>query len=110
SPRTSCTRSGAGWLRREASDSIVSSMKPILGNYHSMAAWQESRCRRPLSLLAEGWSDLESWRTQARAKVYELLAYEPPDCPLDAAVDRVTERDGMVTELVSWAQPFGPRT
>jgi dienelactone hydrolase len=42
--------------------------------------------------------------------VYELLAYEPPDCPLDAAVNRVTERDGVVTELVSWAQPFGPRT
>ncbi len=85
-------------------------MKPALGNYHSMAAWLESRCRRPLSLLDEKWTDLESWRSQARGKVHELLAYEPPPCPLDASVDTVTERDGLVTELVTWAQPFGPRT
>jgi len=85
-------------------------MKPVLGNYHSLAAWQESQCRRPLSLLHEGWNDVESWRTQARAKVHELLAYQPPACPLDASVDRITERDGLVTELVSWSQPFGPRT
>ncbi len=75
-----------------------------------MAAWQESRCQRPFSLLHEGWTDVESWRTRARAKVHELLAYQPPECPLDASVGRVTERDGLVTELVSWAQPFGPRT
>ncbi len=85
-------------------------MKPVLGNYHSMAAWQEAQCRRPFSLLNENWTDIESWRTQARARVHELLAYQPPDCPLDASVDRVMERDGLVTELVSWAQPFGPRT
>jgi hypothetical protein len=85
-------------------------MKPVLGTYHGLAAWQESRCRRPLSLLDERWTDVESWRTQARAKVFELLAYEPPDCPLNAEVHGSADRGGIVTELVSWAQPFGPRT
>jgi hypothetical protein len=85
-------------------------MKPVLGTFHSLAAWQESACRRPLSLLDERWTDVESWRTQARAKVLELLAYQPPDCPLDAVVHGSTDRGGVVTELVSWAQPFGPRT
>jgi dienelactone hydrolase len=85
-------------------------MKYILGNFHSLALWRESTCRRPLSLLDERWTDIESWRTQARAKVFELLAYEPPACPLDPAVQQITEKDGLVTELVSWAQPFGPRT
>jgi dienelactone hydrolase len=85
-------------------------MKHVLGTYHSMAAWQESQNRRPLSFLDERWTDVESWRTQARAKVFELLAYEPPDCPLDAKVHEIAERDGVLTERVSWAQPFGPRT
>ena len=85
-------------------------MKPLLGNYHSMAAWLESRCRRPYSLLDGTWTDVESWRAQARGKVHELLAYQPPDCALEASVDKVTERDGLRTELVSWAQSFGPRT
>jgi dienelactone hydrolase len=85
-------------------------MKPLLGNYHSMAQWLESGCRRPYSLLDGTWTDIESWRAQARGKVHELLAYQPPDCALDASVDKVTERDGLRTELVSWAQPFGPRT
>jgi hypothetical protein len=85
-------------------------MKPVLGDYHSLAAWQESQSPRPLSFLDERWTDVESWRTQARARVFELLAYQPPECPLDPAVDGITERGGIVTELVSWAQPFGPRT
>jgi len=34
--------------------------------------------------------------------VFELLAYQPPECPLDPAVDGITERGGIVTELVSW--------
>ena len=58
-------------------------MKPVLGDYHSLAVWQESQGPRPLSFLDEHWTDLESWRAQARAKVHELLAYQPPECPLD---------------------------
>ncbi|MGA2974488.1 MAG: hypothetical protein ABSF77_04190 [Spirochaetia bacterium] len=84
--------------------------RPLLGNYQSLVNWNESQCRRPLSLLDGRWNDLEAWRTQARAKVHELLAYEPPPCPMDAAVVEVTNRDGLITERVSWAQPFGPRT
>lgn len=85
-------------------------MRPLLGNYQSLVNWNESRCRRPLSLLDGRWSDLAAWRTQARAKVHELLAYEPPPCPMDPTVVEVMNRDGLITERVSWAQPFGPRT
>ena len=85
-------------------------MKPVLGDYQSLAAWQETQCPRPLSFLDERWTDVESWRTQARAKVFELLAYQPPTCPLDPVVHGISESGGVATELVSWAQPFGPRT
>jgi len=85
-------------------------MKTVLGPYHSMAAWREAAGLRPFSFLDERWNELESWKTQGRAKVRELLAYEPPAGPLEAAGGPTRERDGLVTELVSWAQPFGPRT
>ena len=85
-------------------------MNPIMGNYHGMALWLESQCGRPLSFLHERWTDVESWRAQARGTVHGLLSYQPPACALDPAVLQSWERDGLVTERVSWAQPFGPRT
>jgi dienelactone hydrolase len=85
-------------------------MKPVLGNYHPLALWADSRCARSLSLLDGAGGDLEAWRTRGRAKVHELLAYDPPSPPMDAQVMERWEAEGCVTERVSWAQPFGPRT
>jgi dienelactone hydrolase len=85
-------------------------MNPILGDYHSLATWHESRCARAFSFLNQQWTDLEVWRAQARAKVHELLSYNPPLCTLSPTVEEIRESDGLVTELVSWRQPFGPRT
>ena len=84
-------------------------MNPLLGDYHGLALWSESRCERPLSFLDKRWKDLAAWKAAARTRVMELLAYEPPACDLDPQVHRVLEKAGIVTELVSWAQPFGPR-
>jgi dienelactone hydrolase len=85
-------------------------MKTMLGNYHSLAQWYESRCARPFSFLDRRWNDPDTWRVQARGKVLQLLSYEPPDVALDGRVEESLERDGVRTERVSWAQPFGPRT
>ena len=79
-------------------------MNPVLGNYHELARWHESRCRRPLSFLDERWQDPDTWRAQARGTVLSLLSYEPPATPLDARVEAHAETNGLVTE------PFGPRT
>ena len=83
---------------------------PILGAYHEMALWSESSCTRPLSFLDPGWTDSEDWKRQARAKVRELLSYDPPACGLQPALEEVRESRGLVIERVSYAQPFGPRT
>jgi dienelactone hydrolase len=85
-------------------------MNPIMGTYHDMAVWLESHCARSLSFTDEHWADVESWRTQARGTVHRLLSYQPPACALDADMLESWERDGLVTERVGWAQPFGPRT
>jgi len=85
-------------------------MRTVLGTYHAMAQWAQSHCARPLSFLDDRWSDPVSWRAQARARVQELLAFSPPSPPLDPRTEDRWERDGVITERVSWAQPFGPRT
>ncbi len=85
-------------------------MKALLGNYQSLASWCESRSPRNLSFLDGKWNDVETWKMRARGRIHELLGYDPPATPLAAQSRIVDERDGLVTELVSWAQPFGPRT
>ena len=85
-------------------------MRTVLGTYHSMAAGLERECPRSCSFLDERWTDVESWRAEGRARVRELLSYEPPAVPLEPAAEPVAEADGLVTERVTWAQPFGPRT
>jgi dienelactone hydrolase len=85
-------------------------MKPMLGTYHPLAQWASAACPRSHSFLDKRWNDPDLWRAQARGTVVELLAYDPPSVPLDSRVEETTERDGIVTERVSWAQPFGPRT
>ena len=61
-------------------------MKPDLGIYYevfdAIAAASPS-----LSLLAKPWSDIEVWRSRARAKVFELLAFDPIDVPLKPSID-----------------------
>ena len=83
---------------------------PILGAYHGLALWSESSCARPLSFLDSAWTDVEDWRSRARAKVHELLSYDPPACDLQPAIEEVRKNGRLVIERVSYAQPFGPRT
>lgn len=85
-------------------------MKPIIGEYHPLAEWSMSNCEMSLSYLSSEWHDAEAWRATARSMVSKLLSYCPPEVPLNQRVERISERDGLVVELVSYDQPFGPRT
>ncbi|MGB4218636.1 MAG: dienelactone hydrolase family protein [Bacillota bacterium] len=85
-------------------------MKPVIGEYHPLAQWAMSECPYSLSYLAHEWPDVDTWRSTARSKVLELLSYQPPETPLNPRVERKEERDGVVVELISYEQPFGPRT
>jgi dienelactone hydrolase len=83
---------------------------PVLGAYHALALWSESSCARPFSFLDPRWTDGEAWKRQAREKVHELLSFDPPACSPEPAIEVVRTSNGLVTERVSYAQPFGPRT
>jgi hypothetical protein len=84
-------------------------MKPDLGIYYDMldsiAAVQSS-----LSFLADSWLNVEDWRKKALAKTHELLAFNPPLCPLNPKVDSRLEEEDLVVEKISYDMPYGPRT
>lgn len=62
-----------------------------------------------LSYLARDWAEVEQWKAQARGKLHELLAFNPPRSPLDAQVERKFQHDGLEIEEISWNVGYGPR-
>ena len=62
-----------------------------------------------LSYLARDWPEPEQWRTEARGKLLELLAFRPRPAALDARLERRFASDGLEIEEVSWAVGYGPR-
>lgn len=49
------------------------------------------------------------WRIRARAKVFELMAFDPIKTPLNASVDSKREEGDIVVEEISYDLPYGPR-
>ena len=62
-----------------------------------------------LSYLARDWPELETWRTEARGKLFELLAFRPRPAPLAPRVERRISHDGLDIEEVTWEVGYGPR-
>lgn len=85
------------------------SQKSIIGNYGSWAnKLKESPAR--LSFLADGWSNLESWRKEALGKTRELVS--PPDIKSKPKVttNKKYEFEGLEIEELSWQLPYGQAT
>jgi dienelactone hydrolase len=83
-------------------------MKPDMGIYYPML---DALAAKPpsLSFLSEEWTNVEAWRATGRAKVFNLLEFDPPDFPLSPKVESRVE-DEVITEEVSYQMPYGPRT
>jgi dienelactone hydrolase len=84
-------------------------MKPDLGIYYEMLN-QVAAVEPSLSFRSKSWPSVEEWRTRARSKARELLAFDPPNIPLNALIELKQEEDGLVREEISYDMPYGPRT
>lgn len=82
----------------------------MIGAYGPWAAGLVGDQPAQLSFLQDRFTDVETWRTQARARVMDCLA--PPDVsPLsDVRTESVQEFEGLTIEHVSWQLSYGPRT
>ncbi len=82
----------------------------MLGAYGPWAAALAGEEPGALSWRRGGWPDMEAWRTQARARIWECLA--PPDSgglPV-VEVRRSYAYDGLQVEELAWQLPYGPPT
>jgi len=85
-------------------------MKPDIGIYYELVDSVASSAEHSLSYMAKDWPEVEGWRTRARAKVFELLAFTPLKTPLNATVDEQREESRITVENISYDMPYGPRT
>jgi dienelactone hydrolase len=86
------------------------SMNPDIGIYYDLAHMVHSGHTPSLSYLSRDWPEVEVWRNMARGKVFELLAFNPPNTPLNPIVESATSHEGVVVEAISYDMPYGPRT
>lgn len=82
----------------------------MIGAYGSWAADLLGEGPGQLSFRNAGWTDVEAWRVQARAKSAEFLAQ-----PVIGGLPQVTVHhqfvyDGLHIEDLSWQLPYGPPT
>jgi hypothetical protein len=84
-------------------------MNPDMGIYYPMLDALSARSL-PFSFLSERWTDTDEWIVNARAKVDELLAFNPPKVELNPKVESRLEADAVVLEEVSYDMPYGPRS
>jgi len=83
--------------------------KPDLGIYYEMLRGLSPK-EPSLSYLSKDWEDREKWRSQARAKVLELMNFHAKEISLNPSVDSKRTDDGLVLEEISYDMPYGPRT
>jgi dienelactone hydrolase len=85
-------------------------MDSDIGTYGDLALSELVRHAPRLSYLVRDWPEKAVWRTAARAKVHELLSFDPPAVPLRPILHECQEQDGLVVEKISYDQPYGPRS
>lgn len=82
----------------------------LLGSYGPWAAERTGGIPGPLSFLNTKWRKAASWKSEAKKKIFELIAM--PDMKKTPEV-RITKKyrfDDLDIEELSWTLPYGPQT
>ncbi len=75
-------------------------MTSTLGNLFPVIESIAAQNSPTFSFLNPQFTDVNTWRAQARARLLELLRYHPPSVPLDAQVTEVTDCGDYICEKV----------
>jgi dienelactone hydrolase len=73
-----------------------------VGNLYPFAQAQADRSPLELSFLRPEFTRLPQWQTTARAKIFELLLYEPPRVAPQPALIRRTDKGDYVEEYLTF--------
>jgi hypothetical protein len=74
-----------------------------VGEFYPLLKAHADSLPRSLSYLSRDWPDREQWRNQGRAKMQELLVYDPPAGPKDAQVLEKVQKEGYTRSLVRFS-------
>lgn len=74
-----------------------------VGQFFPLLQNHASRLTMSQSYLARDWPDREQWRVQGRARMHELLSYDPPAGALNAQILSEVRKDGYTRRLVSYS-------
>ncbi len=85
-------------------------MKSDVGGFYPFLKAYSDASPHPLSFLSRSWPDIEQWRITGRAKMNELLAYNPTGVPLDPQILWTHEEKGFTRHLVRYAVAPGRLT
>ncbi|WP_337068826.1 dienelactone hydrolase family protein, partial [Pontibacter sp. 13R65] len=73
-----------------------------IGNFYPIISSYAAQDNNSLSYLAKNWRNEKKWRHQAKAKMQELLAFNPEPAPLNSEILQTTKRDGYTQYLVRY--------
>lgn len=84
-------------------------MTPTIGNLYPMIDQIAAQNRASLSFLLDHQRDVHKWNQSARARLLELLRYEPPATPLNPEVVEVTDCGDIIREKLYFNSAPGIR-
>lgn len=76
--------------------------KSDVGNFYDILEQYSQFSQRELSFLTGNWTDVEQWKTMARARVFELLNYFPESAPMNSEIVEVKYREGYRQEEIEF--------
>ena len=77
-----------------------------LGNLYPFIKQQQEKTRQSLAFLHRQPNDLESWRAEGRAKVFDLMSYRPKATnPRPQILERVDKGEYVRERLKFWSTP-----
>jgi dienelactone hydrolase len=93
-------------LEQIKTDEVKQWKGSALGNLYPFIKRQQQKTRQSLAFLHRRPKDLEQWKGEARAKVFDLLSYRPEKCDPQARIhERVDERDYIRERLTFRTSP-----
>ena len=77
-----------------------------LGNLYPFIKRQQEKTRQGLAFLHRRSKDLEAWKAEGRAKIFELMSYRPEAVnPKPRVLDRIDRGDYIREQLTFWTTP-----
>jgi len=73
-----------------------------LGNLYPFIKEEQQRTRQGLAFLNRRPKDLEAWRAECRAKVFDSLAYRPEPCRPDAQILERVDKGDYIRERLTF--------